>query len=43
MKIMASGGWRSDGTLKSIYRHALDNRKEEMQKQTADYINSLLS
>lgn len=41
--IMASGGWRSDGTLKSIYRHALDDRKEEMQKQTADYISTLLS
>jgi len=41
--IMSSGGWKSDGTLKSIYRHALDDRKEKMQKQAADYINQLLS
>lgn len=41
--IMASGGWKSDGTLKSIYRHALEDKKEEMQKQAAEYISQLLS
>lgn len=41
--IMSSGGWRSDGTLKTIYRHALEDKKEFMQKQAADYINNLLS
>ena len=41
--IMSSGGWKSDGTLKTIYRHALEDKKEEMQKQAADYINQLLS
>ena len=41
--IMASGGWKSDGTLKSIYRHALDDRKAEMQRQTANYISTFLS
>lgn len=37
--IMASGGWQSDNTLKSVYRHAMDGKKEEMQKFAADYIN----
>lgn len=37
--IMASGGWKSDSTLKQVYRHALDDKKETMQKQAADYIN----
>lgn len=41
--IMSSGGWKSDGTLKTIYRHALEDKKEAMQKQAADYINNLLS
>ena len=38
--IMASGGWKSDSVLKSVYRHALDDRKEQMQKQAAEYINN---
>lgn len=37
--IMASGGWKSDNILKSVYRHALDDKKEEMQKFAAEYIN----
>lgn len=38
--IMASGGWKSDSTLKQVYRHALNDKKIAMQKQAADYINS---
>lgn len=37
--IMDSGGWKSDSTLKSVYRHALDGKKEEMQKFAADYLS----
>lgn len=37
--IMASGGWKSDSTLKSVYRHAMNDKKEAMQKHAADYIN----
>lgn len=37
--IMASGGWKSDSTLKQVYRHALNDRKETMQIQAANYIN----
>lgn len=28
--IIADGGWRSDKVLKSVYRHAMDDRKKEM-------------
>ena len=28
--IMADGGWRSDKVLKSVYRHAMNDRKKEM-------------
>ena len=40
--IMASGGWKSDNVLKSVYRHALSDRTEEMQKQAAQHITDLL-
>lgn len=40
--IMQAGGWKSDSTLKQVYRHALDDKKEEMQKFAAQYINELL-
>lgn len=38
--IMEAGGWKSDNTLKQVYRHALNDRKEDMKKQAADYIDS---
>lgn len=38
--IMAAGGWKSDNVLKSVYRHALDDRKLQMQQQAAEYILS---
>lgn len=34
--IMESGGWKSDYTMKNIYRHARTKEKEEKQKQIAD-------
>lgn len=36
--IMQSGGWRTDNVLKNVYRHALDEEKEKMQRQAAEYI-----
>ncbi len=36
--IMMSGGWKSDNVLKSVYRHALDDKKVEMQRFAAEYI-----
>lgn len=41
--IMHAGGWKSDSTLKRVYRHAMEDKKESMQKNAADYITELLS
>lgn len=38
--IMASGGWKSDYTMKSIYRHSMQETKKEMQKKIASSIFS---
>lgn len=40
--IMQAGGWKSDGTLKSVYRHAMDDKKEEMQKFASQYVEEML-
>lgn len=40
--IMQAGGWKSDGTLKRVYRHAMDDKKMEMQSFAAQYISELL-
>ena len=39
---MDSGGWKSDATLKTVYRHAMESKKEEMQEFAAAYITELL-
>ena len=41
--IMQAGGWKSDTTLKRVYRHAMEDKKESMQKIAADYIVGLMS
>lgn len=40
--IMQAGGWKSDNVLKTVYRHALDDKKEEMQEFTAEYIKDVI-
>lgn len=40
--IMQAGGWKSDTTLKAVYRHAMDDKKEEMQEFAAQYITELV-
>lgn len=40
--IMQAGGWKSDTTLKMVYRHAMDDKKMEMQSFAAQYISELL-
>ena len=40
--IMQAGGWKSDTTLKRVYRHAMDDKKLEMQSFAAQYISELL-
>ena len=39
--IMQAGGWKSDSTLKSVYKHAMRDKKEEMQEFAAQYITEL--
>lgn len=41
--IMQAGGWKSDSTLKNVYRHAMDDKKQEMQEFAAQYIQDLIS
>lgn len=41
--IMQAGGWKSDTTLKAVYRHAMDDKKEDMQEFAAQYIEELLN
>ncbi len=33
--IMATGGWKSDYTMKSIYRHAMEENKQDNQRKIA--------
>ena len=37
--IMAAGGWATDGVMKKVYRHSMDNQKSE-QKRIADNLLS---
>lgn len=39
--IMADGGWRSDKVLKSVYRHAMDDRKQEMSNIANSHFSQL--
>lgn len=36
---MQAGGWKTDHILKSVYRHAQDGKKKELQEFAADYIS----
>lgn len=40
--IMQAGGWKSDSVLKGVYRHAMEDKKREMQEFAANYITELL-
>lgn len=40
--IMQAGGWKTDNVLKSVYRHAMDDKKEEMQTFAAEYIKDVI-
>jgi integrase len=39
--IMASGGWKTDHVMKSVYRHAMSDRTVEMQKQVGEHMRGL--
>lgn len=40
--IMQAGGWKTDNVLKSVYRHAMDDKRNEMQEFAAEYIKDVL-
>ena len=40
--IMKAGGWKTDSTLKNVYRHAMADKEEEMQKFTSEYLMSVI-
>lgn len=39
--IMADGGWSSDKVLKSVYRHAMNDRKKEMSEKANSHFEEL--
>ncbi len=39
--IMEDGGWRSDKVLKSVYRHAMNDRKKEMSSKVNSHFKEL--
>lgn len=39
--IMQAGGWKSDTTLKRVYRHAMEDKVIDMQKIAANYIQQV--
>ena len=41
--IMQAGGWKSDTTLKRVYRHAMEDKQVDMQKLAADYVSNLMT
>ena len=41
--IMQAGGWKSDNTLKRVYRHAMNDKQSEMQEFAAQYITELIT
>ena len=39
--IMQEGGWSSDSTLKSVYRHALDDEQDKMADIAIKYFDAI--
>lgn len=39
--IMQEGGWSSDSTLKSVYRHALDDEQDKMADIAIKYFEAI--
>lgn len=37
--IMARGGWKTDSTLKAVYRHQMDEKRKEVEKDICDYFS----
>ena len=39
--IMQRGGWENDQVLKAVYRHAMDDKANEMNKKANDYFTNM--
>jgi integrase len=39
---MERGGWSTDSTLKQVYQHTFDEKRNEIDSQIDDYFNKLL-
>ena len=39
--IMSRGGWQTDGVLKAVYRHAMDDKQKEMNEKANTYFTVL--
>ncbi len=39
--IMQRGGWTTDNVMKTVYRHTLEDKENEMNKKANDYFDSL--
>lgn len=40
--IMSDGGWKSDHVLKTVYRRAMDDKREEYAEKMAEHMSELL-
>lgn len=40
--IMAAGGWKTDNVLKTVYRHAMSDKNNEMQKISCEHIENVI-
>ena len=39
--IMERGGWGNDGTLKNVYRHAMEDQREKMSDMTNGHFDAM--
>ena len=41
--IMQRGGWKTDSTLKRVYRHAMRDKQSEFDQIATDYFSTLIN
>lgn len=41
--IMERGGWGNDGTLKNVYRHAMEDQREKMSNKTNGHFDAMFN
>ena len=40
---MERGGWGNDGTLKNVYRHAMEDQREKMSNKTNGHFDAMFN